>query len=158
MKLSEENIKKLNEIKTHYPNNRAVIMPCLWLIQDQYGWISEDGIKHTAELLEVPYEYVYGVAHFYTMYNKKPIGKYHLQLCTNVSCMLCGSYDLFNYISEKLQIKNGKTTQDKLFTLTEVECLGSCGTAPTLQVNDYYEENITKERIDKLIEDIKTQK
>ena len=86
------------------------------------------------------------------MYNKKPVGKYHLQVCTNVSCMLCGGYDVVDYISNKLDIGLGETTPDGKFTLIEAECLGSCGTAPMMQINDYYEENLSKDKIDSILE------
>jgi NADH-quinone oxidoreductase E subunit len=103
------------------------------------------------EVLEMPFEKVLGVAEFYTMYNKKPVGKYHLQVCTNVSCMLCGGYDVVDYLSEKLKIRTGETTPDNMFTLSEAECLGSCGTAPMMQINDYYEEDLSKEKIDRVL-------
>lgn len=156
IKFTEENLRKLEEIKSHYPTNDAALMPALWIAQDQYGWISIDIMKYIGDLLKIPYEHVYGVVKFYTMYNKSPIGKYHIQVCTNISCMLRGSYDILDYISKKLNIKIGETTNDKLFTLSEVECLGSCGTAPMMQVNNYYKENLTKELIDKIIVDLKS--
>lgn len=152
IKFTEENLKKLEEVKSHYPNTHAALMPALWIAQEQFGWLSEDVMKYVGDLLNIPYEHVLGVAEFYTMYNKKPVGKYHLQVCTNISCMLCGGYDVLDYISAKLNIKPGETTDDNKFTLTEVECLGSCGTAPMMQVNNYYEENLTKEKIDHLLE------
>jgi len=90
------------------------------------------------------------------MFNKNPVGKIHLQVCTNVSCMLRGGYDLFNYMSGKLGIKNKETTQDGMFTIEEVECLGSCATAPMMQVNNKdFHENLTQEKVDKLIEHFK---
>lgn len=158
IKFTEKNIKKLNEIKKHYPTAQAVVMPALWLAQEQYGWISVEIMKYIAELLNIPAEKILGIVKFYTMYNSKPIGKNHLQVCTNVSCMLNGSYDILDYISEKLNIKPGETTQDGNFTLTEVECLGSCGTAPMMQLNNYYEENLTKEKIDGLLTKISNSK
>ena len=151
IKFTEENQKKLDEIRTHYPTSQAAVMPALWIAQEQFGWLSNDVMKYVGDILQIPYETVLGVAEFYTMYNKKPVGKYHLQVCTNVSCMLCGGYDVFDYLSQKRGIKNGETTGDGLFTISEAECLGSCGTAPMMQVNNYYEENLTKENIDHLI-------
>lgn len=151
IKFTEENQKRLNEIRTHYPTSQAAVMPALWIAQEQFGWLSNDVMKYVGDVLQMPYETVLGVAEFYTMYNKKPIGKYHLQVCTNVSCMLCGGYDVFDYLSQKLSIKNGETTTDGIFTLSEAECLGSCGTAPMMQVNNYYEENLNKENIDHLL-------
>lgn len=155
IKFTEENLRKLEEIKSHYPTNDAALMPALWIAQEQFGWISIDVMKYMGDLLKIPYEHIYGVLKFYTMYNKSPVGKYHFQVCTNISCMLRGSYDILDYLSKKLNIKTGETTEDKLFTLSEVECLGSCGTAPMMQVNNYYKENLTKELIDKIIADLK---
>ncbi len=152
IKFTEENLKKLEEAKSHYPTEHAALMAALWLAQEQYGWLSTDVMKYVGNVLNIPYEHVLGVAEFYTMYNKKPVGKYHLQVCTNVSCMLCGGYDVVDYISDKLNIGIGETTPDGQFTLIEAECLGSCGTAPMMQVNNYYEENLSKDKIDSILE------
>ncbi len=157
IKFSEENLRKTEEIKAKYPTAKAALMPVLWLAQEQFGWLSSDVMRYAGDLLNIPYEHVYGVVYFYTMYNRKPVGKHHLQVCTNVSCMLKGSYDVLDYISSKLNIKPGETTGDNKFTLSEAECLGSCGTAPMMQVNDYYEENLSKERIDKIISELSNQ-
>jgi NADH-quinone oxidoreductase E subunit len=152
IKFTDENLKKLEVAKSRYPDKAAALMPALWLAQEQFGWLSIDVMKYVGSLLEVPFENILGVAEFYTMYNKKPVGKYHLQICTNISCMLCGGYDVLDYISSKLDIRTGETTPDQQFTLSEAECLGSCGTAPMMQVNNYYEENLTKEKIDTILE------
>lgn len=152
IKFTEENLKRLEEVKSHYPTKDAALMGALWIAQEQYGWLSKDVMQYVGDILGIPYEHVLGVAEFYTMYNKKPVGKYHLQVCTNVSCMLCGGYDVVDYISDKLDIGLGETTADGKFTLIEAECLGSCGTAPMMQINNYYEENLTKDKIDSIIE------
>ncbi|TRZ65964.1 NADH-quinone oxidoreductase subunit NuoE [bacterium] len=153
---SEQELKKVEEIKSHYPESKAALIPLLWMIQEKQGWISEDSMKYAGDLLNLPYEHVLGVVTFYTMFNKNPVGKIHLQVCTNVSCMLRGGYDLFNYMSGKLGIKNKETTQDGMFTIEEVECLGSCATAPMMQVNNKdFHENLTQEKVDKLIEHFK---
>jgi NADH-quinone oxidoreductase E subunit len=157
IKFTPENQKRLDEIRTHYPTSQAAVMPALWIAQEQFGWLSSDVMKYVGDSLAIPYETVLGVAEFYTMYNKKPVGKYHLQVCTNVSCMLCGGYDVLDYISSKLGIKCGETTSDGLFTISEAECLGSCGTAPMMQVNNYYEENLTKENLDHLLKKLSKQ-
>lgn len=153
---NEEELKKVEDIKSRYPSSQAALLPVLWMVQEKEGWISEDSMRYVGDLLQVSYEHILGVVTFYTMFNKKPRGKYHLQICTNVSCMLRGGYDLFKLASDKLGIKNNETTADNLFTIEEVECLGSCGTAPMIQVNnkDYYE-NLTVESFDKLIDDFK---
>ncbi|HMQ67610.1 MAG TPA: NAD(P)H-dependent oxidoreductase subunit E [Ignavibacteria bacterium] len=151
-----------NELKTvqyhisKYPKPMAAVMPVLWMIQNKYGWISTDAMKYVGDLLGLPHDHVLGVATFYTMYFKKPMGRHHLQICTNVSCMLRGGYDIFDHVSGKLNIRNKEITDDKMFSIEEVECLGSCGTAPMLQVNnrEYYE-NLTVESVDKLIEDLR---
>jgi NADH-quinone oxidoreductase E subunit len=158
IKFSDENLRKLEEIRMHYPQSAAALMPALWLAQEQFGWISVDVMKYIGNLLRVPYEQVYGVVNFYTMYNKKPVGKHHLQVCTNVSCMLRGAYDVLDYVSNKLMIKPGETSKDELFTLSEAECLGSCGTAPMMQINDYYEENLNEERLDEIISKLSSAK
>lgn len=112
-------------------------------------------MKEIASLLNLPESHVIGVATFYTMFNKKPVGKYHLQVCTNVSCGLLGAEKISEYICKKLGVEMGGTTPDKKFTVSEVECLGSCGTAPMMQINDDYHENLTSEKIDKILQDLK---
>ena len=147
-----EELKQVEKHISKYPTKMAAVMPVLWMVQEKYKWISTDSMKYVGALLEIPEEHVLGVASFYTMYFKKPTGKYHLQICTNVSCMLCGGAELFKYVSDKLGIKNKEITSDGIFSIEEVECLGSCGTAPMLQVNngEYYE-NITHPQMDELI-------
>lgn len=151
--LTKKEIKKVEEIKSRYPDEKAALLPLLWIIQEKYGWISEDSMRYSGDLLHIPYEQVLGVVTFYTMFNKQPRGKFHLQVCTNISCMLRGGYELFKYIENKLQLENEEATADSIFTIEEVECLGSCATAPMMQVNnkDFYE-NLTKEKVDEIIE------
>ncbi len=152
---NEEELKRVDEIKSHYPDSKSALLPVLWMVQEKEGWISEDSMRYVGDLLEIPYEHILGVVTFYTMFNKKPVGKIHLQICTNVSCMLRGGYELFKYVSDKLKIKNKEITKDGMFSIEEVECLGSCATAPMMQVNnkEFYE-NLTKEKVDKLIEEL----
>lgn len=156
---NEEELRKVEEIKSHYPSAQAALLPVLWMVQEKEGWISPDSMRYTGDLLNVPYEHILGVVTFYTMFNNQPRGKYHLQICTNVSCMLRGGYELYNYVSEKLGIKNNETTADGMFTIEEVECLGSCATAPMMQVNnkEYYE-NLDNGKIDDLISHFKITK
>jgi NADH-quinone oxidoreductase E subunit len=152
----DNELKMVEHHKSKYPTQMSAVMPLLWMIQNKYGWISTDAMKYVADLLQLPPDHVLGVATFYTMYFKKPMGKYHLQICTNVSCMLCGGYELFNHISKKLNIKNKEITSDGMFSIEEVECLGSCATAPMLQVNnrEYYE-NLSIEKTDALLEKLR---
>ena len=156
MQFNEEELKKIEDVKSRYPQAQAALLPVLWMIQEKEGWISEESMRYAGDLLNVPYEHVLGVCTFYTMFNKKPRGKYHLQICTNVSCMLRGGYELFKHASDKLGIGNNETTADGMFTIEEVECLGSCGTAPMMQVNnrEYYE-NLDAEKFSKIIENFK---
>ena len=154
IKFTQENKTKLDEVIKHYPQKQAALLPALWMIQEQYGWISTEAMKYVGVYLDIPYSHVYGVVQFYTMFNKKQTGKFHLQVCTNVSCMLRGGFDILQYLSKKLQINPGETTPDNKFSLSEVECLGSCGTAPMMQVNNFYEENLNKEKLDKIISDL----
>ena len=152
---NSEELKKIEEIKSHYPDLKAALLPVLWMVQEKLGWISEESMKEVGDLLNVNYEHILGVVSFYTMFNQKPVGKIHLQICTNVSCMLRGGYELYNFVSDKLGIKNKETTKDGMFTIEEVECLGSCATAPMMQVNNKdFHENLTKEKIDTLLESL----
>ena len=147
----KEHIKKVEELRKRFPNSKALTIPVLWMVQEEHGWISDQAVEEIAKLLELPVNHVYGVVSFYTMFNRKPVGKYHIQMCTNVSCQLLGAEKLSEYVCRKLDVRVGETTQDKIFTVTEVECLGSCGTAPMMQVNDDYYENLTEEKIDELL-------
>jgi NADH-quinone oxidoreductase E subunit len=152
---TDENLKKVEELKRKYPTSKALTLPILWLAQEQFGWISKDVIKYLAELINISESHVYSVASFYSMYNKKPVGKYHIQVCTNISCQLLGAEKLVNYLCQKLSVNKEEITTDGKFSVSEVECLGSCGTAPTMQINDYYYENLTLEKIDTIIDKLK---
>ena len=150
---TKENFEQLDRLRKYYPTTKALTIPVLWMAQEQFGWISPETMKYVAELLQLPASHVYGVVTFYTMFNTRPVGKYHLQVCTNVSCQLRGAEGIRDHICTKLKIHPGETTSDERFTLTEVECLGSCGTAPAMQVSngDFYE-NLSAEKVDLLLE------
>lgn len=150
-KFTQENIEKINEAIKKYPNKKAALMPVLWIAQEQNGWISQEVMVEVASILEIHPEEVLGVVTFYTMYHKKPMGKYHLQVCTNVSCMLRGGYDLYEKVKEKLGIDHMQVTSDKQFSLEEVECMGACGDAPMIAVNEDYYENLTVEKVEDII-------
>lgn len=151
---TEVNLKKLEELKKRYPTTKALTLHVLWMAQEQFGWISADTMKYVAGLLNVPFSHVYGVVSFYTMFNTKPVGKHHLQVCTNISCQLRGADKLLDHVCESLKVKVGEMTPDKRFTVTEVECLGSCGTAPMMQVNDEYYENLDQQKVDRILREI----
>lgn len=152
---TEENLQKINEILKKYPLKKPAVMPVLYLAQEQNGFISNEVIKEVANILEITPEEVLGVVTFYTMYHQEQMGKYHIQVCTNVSCLLRGGYDLYNRVKEKLGIDNMQVTEDKIFSLEEVECMGSCGTAPMIAVNEDYYENLTKEKVDEILDSLK---
>ena len=143
---------EIDAIVARYPVKRAAIMPVLWLAQQKHGWLSVEVQQAVADVMGLPLAWVAGVATFYTMYYKKPVGRHHVQVCTNVSCLLRGAEEIVECISDKLGIGLGETTPDRKFTLDEVECLGSCGTAPMMQVNDDYHENLDPRSTLELIE------
>jgi NADH-quinone oxidoreductase subunit E len=148
---------KFEAILLRYPIKRAAIMPTLWLAQEEFGWLSEEVLEYVAKLLDLSPAFTAGVASFYTMYYKRPVGKHHVQVCTNLSCALVGADDIVDCLRKRLGIDVGQTTADGRFTLSMVECLASCGTAPMMQVNDDYCENLTPERtleiVDRLARD-----
>jgi NADH-quinone oxidoreductase E subunit len=154
-KFTQEHLNKINDTLKKYPTKQAAVMPALWIAQEQNGWISQDVMKEVASVLEIHPEDVLGVVTFYTMYHQKPMGKYHLQVCTNVSCMLRGAYDIYESVKKNLGIENMQVTPDQKFSLEEVECMGSCGTAPMIAVNEDYYENLSVEKVNQLIEDLK---
>src|SRR5665647_2617131 len=121
-KFTEENQKKVNEAIAKYPQKRAALMPVLYIAQEQNGFLSTEVMTEVAGILEITPEDVLGVVTFYTMYHQQPVGKYHLQVCTNVSCMLKGGYEIYERVKEKLGIDNMQVSPDKLFSLEEVEC------------------------------------
>jgi NADH-quinone oxidoreductase subunit E len=151
---SDAGKREFERLLTRYPDKDAAILPALHLAQREQGYVSDDAIVHIAELLGTSPARIEGVATFYTMYNRKPVGKYHVQICRNISCSLLGAEHLIGHVSKKLGVKPGETTPDGKFTLTKVECLGSCGTAPVMQVNDDYHENLNEERIDAILDNL----
>lgn len=150
-----ENKKRFEQILSRYPEKQAAMLPTLWLAQEQHGWLAPEVMKHVGTLLEVPPSKVYEVATFYTMFYKKPVGKYHFQVCRTLSCQLCGAENITALLKEKLGVGLGETSEDGRYTLSEVECLGSCGTAPMLQLNEDYHENLTEEKLKTLISSLK---
>jgi NADH-quinone oxidoreductase E subunit len=155
IEFNQEELERVDNMISKYPEKQAALMPVLWLAQKKWGWISKDVMAYVANLLDISLAHVEGVATFYTMYFKKPMGKYHLQICTNVSCMLKDGDSIYRHVSEKLNIGNMETTPDGMFSLEEVECMGACGGAPMMAVNDDYFENMDIEKVDKLIEELK---
>lgn len=156
LSFTEEELKKIERIKAKFPETKPATLPVLWIAQNKFGHVKPEVQKLVAETLELPEAHVHGVATFYTQYYKEEMGTYVLDVCTCLSCQLCGGYDILHYLEEKLEIEAGETTDDGMFSIQEVECLGACGYAPMLQVtNGQYVNNLTREKVDRLIEDLK---
>jgi len=147
---------RIDEIATRYAQRRSAIMPALHLIQAEQGYISRQSMEQVADILDIAPVQVYEIAAFYHQFHTKPIGKHHLQVCTNVSCMLMGAEDVVNHLESNLNIKCGETTKDGKFTLSSVECLGSCDTAPVMQINnEAYCEHLSEKEVDNILQTLK---
>lgn len=155
--LSDKAVEAIRQAQARYPHPRSALMPALHIVQEELGWLPREALVQVADLLDLTPAEVLSVASFYTMYNRRPVGKYLIQVCTNVSCSLLGAEHLLEHISRKLGIGVGETTPDGLFTLVEVECLGSCGTAPVMQVNERYYEQLTAARVDEILDGLARQ-
>ncbi len=152
--LSQTSLDEIEQECAKYPSDRrqSAILAALRIAQDELGWLSNETIEYIAEVIGVPPVRAYEVATFYSMYHLEPVGKNVIYLCTNISCMLRGCDQIQNHIENKLNIKMGETTKDGRYTLQEVECLCACAGAPMMQVNKDYHENLTPDRIDKILE------
>lgn len=156
IRFTEEQLKEVNALIARYPEGKqkSAIIPLLHLAQDTFGgWLDVPVMDYVAELLHILPIEVYEVATFYSMFNTRPVGKYLLEVCRTGPCMLNGSDQIIDYIKEKLGISEGETTPDGLFTLKPAECLGACGYAPMMQLGKTYREHLTREKIDRLIEE-----
>ena len=156
MVFSEEKLTKVKEIIARYPDgkHKSALIPLLHMAQDENGgWLSVDAMDYVAGLLNILPIEVYEVATFYSMFNLKPVGKYLFEVCRTGPCMLNGSDEIIDYIKEKLSIQEGETTPDGLITLKPAECLGACGYAPMMQLGNNYREHLTKEKVDRIIEE-----
>ncbi|MBI4924741.1 MAG: NAD(P)H-dependent oxidoreductase subunit E [Bdellovibrio sp.] len=150
--LSEAFYLEMKKLEPKYPTRLALLLPALHAAQKETSWLSPVILEEIAKYIGIHPAQVREVASFYTMYNLKPVGKYHLKICTNVACILRGAEHLVKYCEKKWNIQCGETTSDKKFTLMEEECLGACGTAPAMMVNDDYYENLSVEQLEALIE------
>lgn len=153
--LSDEVVARIKQLAAQFPQRNSAMLPALHLIQDQFGWIPPATITQLAQLLQTTPNRIYGVLTFYTMFNLKPVGKYHIQVCRNVSCSLLGAKHIIEHLSQELKIKPGETTKDQKFTLSLVECLGACGTAPVMMINDRYYENLDAQKVDAILKSLK---
>ena len=137
-----------------YPVKRSSILPLMFIVQRERGYLDAPAVAYLAERLDLRTTDIWEVATFYSMIYTKPIGKYHIQVCKTLSCKLLGADKITKYCSDKLGIKVGETTADARFSLSEVECLGSCGTAPMFQINFDYHENLTTEKVDQILKQL----
>ena len=148
--------QQLDNIIKKYPTKKAALLPALWLAQEQYGgWLPSEAMREVATHLDLPPAEVEGVATFYTMYNKEKIGKFHIEVCHNIACMVRGADELIEHFASRLGVGAGETTPDGNFTLNAAECLGACANAPCLMIGDRYYENVTPEKADAIIEELK---
>ncbi len=160
IKFSEQQLNKVNEIIARYPEGKqkSALIPILHIAQDEFGgWLDAPVMDYVAEILHILPIEVYEVATFYSMFNMKPVGKHLLEVCRTGPCMLNGSDEIIDYIKEKLGISEGETTPDGMFTLKPAECLGACGYAPMMQLGKFFREHLTKEKVDKLIDELRAQ-
>jgi NADH-quinone oxidoreductase subunit E len=151
MQLSKEAKEFIKKELARYEDKYSAIIPCLYKAQEENGWVSPEVIDVLSKEMDIPPSRIAEVAKFYTMFNKKPVGKYHVQVCCNISCAMAGGRELTDYICKKLDVKEEDVSKDGKFTVSRVECLGSCGTAPMMQVNDKYYENLTQQEVDRLL-------
>jgi NADH-quinone oxidoreductase E subunit len=153
--LKEKYKDEVEEILSRYPVKRSALLPLFHLAQREEGFISEAAMKEIAGILHLTPPQVYETVTFYTMLNLRKLGKFHIQVCKSLMCALVGSDTLVEWLRKKLGIRPGETTTDGLFTLSTVECLAACGTAPMMQINDDYYERLTEQKVDQILADLK---
>lgn len=147
---------KIEEAATHYPDKRSAIMPALFLAQQEYGWLTGDVLADVASVLDVPEIWTFEIATFYSLLHTEPVGRFNFQVCTNVSCLLLRAEKIVRHLEDSLGIRRGETSPDGRFSLTSVECLGSCHMAPVVMINDDYHESMTEQKLDEIIAKLKT--
>jgi NADH-quinone oxidoreductase E subunit len=147
--------REIEQAVARYPRARSAILPVLWILQRELGWLPPAALQLAARAVDLPEPEVYGIATFYTMFNLAPVGRHHIQVCMTLSCSLMGADRLFRHFEERLGIGHGETTRDGRFTLRRVECLAACGGGPCLQVGFDYHENVDEAMADRLLEELK---
>jgi NADH-quinone oxidoreductase E subunit len=152
---SEDAIREIDSIRAKYPTARAALLPAIYVAQREFGWVSLDAYEAVADILGVPRAIARGVGTFYAMYKNAPMGRNVVQLCTNVSCMILGAEKLVDFLKSRYGLEPGGTTPDKRFSLVIMECIGACGTAPAMLVNDDFYENLTEKYIEEVLEKYK---
>jgi NADH-quinone oxidoreductase subunit E len=149
--LTLERERKLQEILERYPTKMAATLPLLHLCQEQSGYIGDEVVEFVSKRLDLSAAHVKGVVTFYSLYNQRPVGRHQVWVCRTLPCALRGAYDVIEYCEKRLGIRCGETTQDGKVTLRAAECLASCGTAPMMQVDRDYHENLTRDRVDQIL-------
>lgn len=150
--LSSKFYDEMAKLEPRYPTKVALLLPALHSAQEESGWLPPEILEEVGAYIGIHPAQVREVASFYTMYNLKPVGRYHLKICTNVSCALRGAEALVGHCQKKFGIAPGETSRDRKFTLNEEECLGACGTAPAMMLNDDYHENLNPQKLDQLLD------
>jgi NADH-quinone oxidoreductase subunit E len=156
--LYERHKARIEELANKYPTRRSMLLPILWIVQEEDGWISPEIMTEVAEICECTPAEVNEVVSFYAMYNRTPVGKYVLGICATLPCALCAADGLYDYLSQKLGITWNETTSDKLFTIQRRECLGACSEAPVMLVNQELECKLTRARVDAILEECRQRK
>jgi NADH-quinone oxidoreductase E subunit len=154
MTLTDKSVDRIQQAMVKYPQRKSAILPALTEAYRQVGHLNDDIYREISKIINIPYLEIAEAATFYTMFPKKPVGRYLIQVCHNISCSLLGADSLIAYLEQKLGIKKGETTPNNLFTLISVECLGSCATAPMMQINNDFYENLTREKVDRILEQL----
>lgn len=153
--LTAEREQKLADLLTRYPTKMAACIPLLHLCQEQHGWVSEEIIAYVSHKLDLPPAHVKGVVTFYTLFNQKPVGRHQVWVCRTLPCALRGAGAILEHCEKKLGVHAGETTKDGAITLRTAECLASCGTAPMMQVDKTYHENLTAEKVDAILDGLR---
>ncbi len=148
---SEAAVREIQEIRAKYPTARAALLPAIYVAQREFGWLTPEAYEAVSDLLGVPKAIARGVGTFYAMYKQKPMGRHVVQLCTNVSCMILGAERLVDFLKSRFGLEPGGTTPDGRFSLVIMECIGACGTAPAMLVNDDFYENLTEKSIEDIL-------
>jgi len=154
-RLNDHNVIVANDLIARYPRPKSALIPVLHLAQEQEGFLSVEAMAHIAELIGVTSAEVYGTASFYEMFKFEPVGRYCVNVCTNISCQLLGAWELLEHAEQTLGVKSGSTTADGMFTVEDVECIAACTEAPALQVNYRYRYKVSNDEFDQLVDDLR---
>lgn len=153
--LAKETEARIDDLQARYPTKAATLLHVLWEIQWQEGWISEAWMGYAAKRCGVPMSKVLGVVSFYTMYHTKPVGRHHVQVCRNICCHIMGGAAILEHVEKKLGLKHGEVSKDGKWSLEEVECMAACSWAPMMAINEAFHENLTKEKVDQILDGLK---